>query len=229
MMFARTCRILAAFALLACTMEAQSIDVALSRMDSLAKTFRGASVDVRKYSFTYFAKETDEESGRMMVLRPSAQDTRMLAEFTKPAERAVSFAKNKVQLYYPKLNTVQEYNLGKEARLVDQYLLLGFGSAGSELRKSYGIKYVELANLDSGKAHHLYLEPKTAEARDQVRGIDLWINEPGGYPVRMKILQPSKDYLDVHYSNVKINPASVTEATVKLKLPKGVKKETPQK
>lgn len=229
MMHASTCRLLAAIALLAATVGAQSVESTLSRMDAMSKGFHGVSADVRKISFTYFAKDTDEESGHMSLYRPAPQDMRMLVEFSKPEERAVAFAKNKVQMYYPKIKTVQEYNLGKEARLVDQFLLLGFGSSGAELRKSYSIKYLELATLEGVKADHLYLEPKAGEAKEHVRGIDLWIAQPEGYPLRMKVLQPSRDYVEIVYSNVRINPSSVTEATVKLKLPKGVKKETPQK
>ena len=142
---------------------------------------------------------------------------------------AIAFAKSKVQMYYPKAKLVQEYNLAKEAHLVDQFLLLGFGTSGVELRKNYNIKYVEMTTIDGGKTDHLFLEPKAGEARDQVRGIDLWIAQPGGYPVRMKVLQPSRDTMEFQYSNLKINPSSLTEDSVKLKLPKGVKKETPQR
>jgi outer membrane lipoprotein-sorting protein len=229
MMSVRTCRLLAAVALLAASAGAQSVESTLSRMDALSKGFRGVSADVKKISFTNFIKETDEESGRISFYRLSPQDMRVLIEFTKPEDRAVAFAKGKVQMYYPKIKTVQEYNLGKDARLVDQYLLLGFGSSGSDLRKNYSIKYVEVATIDGGKADHLFLEPKAGEAREQVRSIDLWITQPGGYPIRMKVLKPSRDSIEVQYSNVKINPSSVSEASVRLKLPKGVKKETPQK
>ncbi|MDR3717792.1 MAG: outer membrane lipoprotein carrier protein LolA [Bryobacteraceae bacterium] len=229
MMFVRTCRLFAAVALLAAAAGAQSVDATLSRMDALSKGFHGASADVKKISFTYFAKDTDEESGRIFFCRLSPQDMRVLIEFTKPEVRAVAFAKSKVQMYYPKINTVQEYDLGKAARLLDQYLLLGFGSSGSDLRKSYSIKYVEVAAIDGAKADHMFLEPKSGEARQHVRGIDLWIAQPGGYPIRMKVLEPSRDSTEVQYSNVKINPSSVTEASVRLRLPKGVKKETPQK
>lgn len=230
MMLARICRLLAAVALLAAAAGAQSLETTLSHMDTLSKGFRGVSGGITKISFTYFSKDTDEESGAFSLYRPNPQDVRMLVEFTKPEPRALSFAKNKAQMYYPKANVVQEYNLGgKQARLVDQFLLLGFGASGSDLRKTYSIKYVETSTLDGNKTDHLFLEPKVGEAKEHVRGIDLYIAQPGGYPVRMKVLQPSRDYYEFQYTNVKINPTSVTEASVKLKLPKGVKKETPQK
>jgi outer membrane lipoprotein-sorting protein len=229
MMFARTRSLIATVALFVAAAGAQSLESTFNHMDAMSKRFRGVTADLRKISFTSFANDTEEESGRISVFRPSPQDMRMLVEFTKPLERAVAFAKNKGQMYMPKANTVQEYNLGKESRLVDQFLLLGFGSSSAELRKNYNIKYVEMATIDGNATDHLYLEPKAGEAREHVRGIDLWIAQPGGYPVRMKVLQPSKDSMEFQYSNLKINPTSLTEASVRLKLPKGVKKETPQK
>jgi outer membrane lipoprotein-sorting protein len=229
MMFTRIRSLVGVVALFAAAASAQSLESTFSHMDTLSRGFRGVMADVKKISFTYFAKETDEESGRICLFRPSPQDMRMLVEFNKPEERAIAFAKSKVQMYYPKAKLVQEYNLAKEAQLVDQFLLLGFGSSGAELRKNYNVKYVEMATIDGGKADHLFLEPKAAEAKDQVRGIDLWIAQPGGYPVRMKVLQPSRDTVEIQYSNLKINPSSLTEASVRLKLPKGVKKETPQR
>jgi outer membrane lipoprotein-sorting protein len=222
-------RLIAAFLLFTAAASAQSLESTYAHMDSLAKGFRGMTGDVKRIIFTYFAKDTDESSGRISIYRPAPQDLRMLVEFTKPEERSVAFAKNKAQMYYPKANLVQEYNLGKQARLVDQFLLLGFGTSSTDLRKSYNIKYIEMATIDGNNTDHVFLEPKAAEAKDAVRGIDLWIAQPGGYPVRMKVLQPSRDTMEFQYSNLKINPTSVTEASVRLKLPKGVKKETPQR
>jgi len=228
-MLPRTRSLVFAIALFAASAGAQDLQSTFNHMDALSKTLRGVSADIKKISFTSFSKDTDEESGKILLYRASPQDIRMLANFDKPEERTVAFAKNKVQMYFPKSKLVQEYNLGKASQLVDQFLLLGFGSTGAELRKSYNIKYVETGKIDGGKADHLFLEPKTAEARNQVTGIDLWMAQPGGYPLRMKVLQPSRDTIEIQYSNVKINPTAVTEASVRLKLPKGVKKETPQK
>ncbi len=221
-------RLTAAVLLFAAAASAQSLDSTFAHLDALSKGFRGMTADVKQISFTAFSKDTDEKSGRISMFRAGSQDSRWLVEFTQPEERAVGYAKNKAQMYYPKTNTVQEYNLGKESRLVDQFMMLGFGTPSADLRKSYNVKYVETTNIDGAPADHIFLEPKSPEVKDHVRGIDLWV-AAGGYPVRMKVLQPSKDTMEFQYSNVKINPPSLTEASVRLKLPKGVKKETPQR
>ena len=98
------------------------LDEALARLDRAAAGFRGMTARIRKISYTALVKETSEESGRIVLYRPKPKDLRMLVEFEQPSPRAVAFQNNRIQLYYPKLNTVQEYDLGKQGGLVDQFL-----------------------------------------------------------------------------------------------------------
>ena len=56
----------------------------------------------------------------------------MLIDFTKPNPRTVAFRGRKAEIYYPKLKSVQEYDLGKRSDLLDQFLLVGFGTTGKE-------------------------------------------------------------------------------------------------
>lgn len=114
----------------------------LARMDEGIGRFRGLTAKVRKTTYTALIKESSEESGTMTLFRPKPKDLRMLIDFTKPDPRAVGFQGKKVQLYNPKLLLVQEYDLGKQGGLVEQFLLLGFGTPGSELAKSYPIKHL---------------------------------------------------------------------------------------
>src|SRR5256884_8668505 len=43
---------------------------------------------------------------------------------------------------YPKINRVEEYNLGKNRQMVDQYVLLGFGTKGENIQKGYLVSVV---------------------------------------------------------------------------------------
>jgi len=201
---------------------------ALARMDKAAVGFRGLSAGVRKITYTALIQESTEESGTMTLFRPKPRDLRMLIDFNKPEARAVAFQGKKVQLYNPKLLLVQEYDLGKQGGLVEQFLLLGFGTPGSELAKSYAIKHLGEETIHGVKTDHLDLTPNSAEALKAVRHIEIWVSQADGITVQQKVHQPSKDYLLIQYSDLKVNPA-LTEESVRLKLPKGVKKETPQK
>lgn len=204
------------------------LDEALARLDRAAAGFRGMTAQIRKISYTALVKETSEESGRIVLYRPKPKDLRMLVEFDQPAPRAVAFQNNKIQLYYPKLQTVQEYDLGKQGGLVDQFLLLGFGTPVRELRRAYSIRYAGEEKANGTVADRLELSPLSEEALRHVKTVELWVSRTDGMVIQQKVNQPSRDYVLVTYSSIQVNPA-LTPAQVRLNLPKGVKKETPQR
>jgi outer membrane lipoprotein-sorting protein len=220
--------IFVAAALFAFPAAAQNLDSALALLDRSAAGFRGMVAQVKKVSHTHVIQDDSEESGRITLFRQGPKDLRMLVEFQQPDPRAVAFASRKVQIYYPKISTVQEYDLGKQGALVDQFLLLGFGTPGQELRKSYDIKYAGADTAAGVKTQRLELVPKSPEARQHVRLIEMWVSDAEGIPVQQKVHQPSKDYVLITYTAIQLNP-QLTAESVKLKLPKGVKKEYPQK
>lgn len=214
--------------LLCAAARANGLDEALARMDKAAVGFRGLTATLTKTSYTALIKESTVESGTMTLFRPKARDMRVLIEFTKPDPHAVSFQNKKAQLYMPKANVVQEYDLGKQSALVDQFLLLGFGTPGSELKKSYAVKYLGTETMNGVKTDHLDLVPNSEEARKAFRHFEVWVSQADGITVQMKAHQPSNDYVLFVYTDIKVNPP-INESSVKMKLPKGVKKETPQK
>lgn len=207
---------------------AASLEEVLARMDRSAAGFRGLTASLRLISYTAIVKETSEESGRITIFRPKPRDMRMLVEISRPSARAVAYQGRKVQMFYPKLEVVREYDLGKQASLVDQYLLLGFGTPGSDLKKSYGIRLAGEEALNGVKTDRLELVPLSGEAVKHVRMFEIWVSQQDGIVVQQKLHQPSRDYMLFSYGDIKLNPA-LTEESVRLKLPKGVKKETPQK
>lgn len=218
------------FCLLAACLGAAAapLDDALARLDKAAAGFRGMTAQIRKISYTALVKETSEESGRIVLYRPKPKDLRMLVEFDQPSPRAVAFQGNKIQLYYPKLMTVQEYDLGKQGGLVDQFLLLGFGTPVRDLRRAYSIRHVGEEKLNGVAADRLELTPLSQEAAHHVKNVEIWVSQSDGMVIQQKVNQPSRDYVLVAYSSIQVNPA-LTPAQVRLNLPKGVKKETPQR
>lgn len=216
------------FAASLAALPAQTLEATLARMDRAAAGFRGISAQIEQVSHTAVINDTTVESGSIVLYRPKPRDLRMLAEFTKPDPRAVSYANRKVQIFYPKINTVQEYDLGKQGALIDQFLLLGFGTPGSELGKSYDVKHTGRETIGGAACDVLELTPRDPEALKHVRRIEIWVSEQTGQPVRQKIHQPSRDYREIRYSGLKLNPP-LNDDSVRLKLPRGVKRTSPQK
>ncbi|HSW50365.1 MAG TPA: outer-membrane lipoprotein carrier protein LolA, partial [Bryobacteraceae bacterium] len=159
--------------------------------------------------------------------RAGPKDVRMKIEFGEPDTRTIVFEKATAQIYHPKIQTVQVYNLGKQRSLVDQFLLLGFGSSGTELSRNYTMKVTGEEQIAGSGATRLELVPKAASALEHLKLAELWI-AAGGYPVQQKFHMPSGDYTLITYGEVQINTGA-PDAAFRMTLPKGVKTEYPQK
>jgi outer membrane lipoprotein-sorting protein len=200
----------------------------LSRMDASSSSFKTAVAKIKRITHTAVLNDNSEESGTVSMMRNKGKDVRMLIEFTQPDPKSVSFQDRKAQIYYPKLNQVEIYDLGKYGKLVDQFLLLGFGTSGRDLANSYSIKVVGEDTVAGRKTVKLELVPKSQEAREQLTKVELWMAENAEFPIQQKFFQPSGDYIFITYSDVKMNEQLSPEALA-LKMPKDVKKVTPQK
>jgi outer membrane lipoprotein-sorting protein len=206
---------------------AAPLEQVLSLMDKTAATFRDMSAKLTRVDFTAVIKDTSRESGSVRMKRAGAKDVRMKTEFGDPDPRTIVFEKDTARIYYPKMQTVQVYDLGKQRSLVDQFLLLGFGSSGTELTKTYSIKAAGEEQIAGAQTTRLELTPKNPAAREHLKSAELWIT-PAGYPVQQKFHRPSGDYTLITYTDVQINTGAPDDA-FRLVLPKGVKTEHPQK
>jgi outer membrane lipoprotein-sorting protein len=163
----------------------------------------------------------------MLLKRAGPKDTRMLIDLTEPDPKTVAFQGRKLEIYYPKIETVQEYDVGKNKNLLDQFLLLGFGSTSKELESAYDIRVAGPETVAGQKTTRLELIPKSSDVQQHLKKVELWIAE-SGYPAQQKFYLPAGDYSLVTYINLKPN-VDMPDSALKLKLPKNVKREYPQR
>jgi outer membrane lipoprotein-sorting protein len=206
---------------------AVSTDDILGRMDQSAPKFTGLSADLTRVTYTKVIDEKATESGSILLKKQGPRDLQMLIDVTRPDAKTVAFHGKKAEVFYPKLKTVQEYDIGKHKGLVDQFLLVGFGTSGKDLKANYDVKYTGDETVGGQRAQKLELTPRSEQIKDKLRKLELWIADNGAYPLQQKLIQPSGDYYLFTYSAVKLNPPLNDEA-LKLKLPKGVKRERMQ-
>jgi outer membrane lipoprotein-sorting protein len=205
-----------------------SLEAILTRLDEAASQFRGMSAEVHKVSHTAVINEDTVDDGTILVKRPKPRDMRMLVDIQKPDPKTVAVAGRKVEIYLPKMNTVQEYDAGKNRALLDQFFLLGFGSTSADLRSGYDIRLGDPETVGGQKTTKIELIPKSKDMLAHLRKVELWISDSTGLTVQQKFHMPGGDYTLATYTNIKINP-NLPDAALKLDLPKGVKRETPQK
>ena len=206
---------------------AASLEQVLAAMDKSSASFRDMSAKLTKADHTAVINDTSQETGSVRMKRSGARDVRLRIEYTEPDPRTVVFEKTTARMYYPKMQTVQVYDLGRHRSLVDQFLLLGFGTSGAELSKSYSLKATGEEPIAGEPATRLELVPKTSAVQEYLKRAELWITA-AGYPVQQKFYRPSGDYTLITYRDVQLN-TNPPEQAFRLSLPRGVKTEYPQK
>lgn len=207
---------------------AGTVDDVLSMMDQGAAKFIALSGELTRITYTKVIDDKATEMGSILLKKQGPRDLQVLINFATPDKKVVAFRGRKAEIYFPKMKTVQEYDLGKHSNMVDQFLLVGFGTTGKDLKANYTVKYAGEETISGQKTHKLDLTPVKADIKDKLRKLELWIAENGTYPVQQKFLQSSGDYYVFTYSAVKLNP-QVTDEQMRLNLPKGVKRERMQK
>jgi outer membrane lipoprotein-sorting protein len=204
----------------------------LQRLDNAASHFQSMTATVTYLTHTDVIDENTTETGDVVMKKVAPGEVQGLINFTAPNQRSVTFEKRNVQIYYPKIKTLQVYDLEEHGEQLDKFLMIGFGTSGSELARDYTMTVLDtgaVKGTQGGQGIHLELIPKSGEARKYVKKLELWIPEHGDpYPLREKITEPSGDSRTMTYSNLNINPTLPPDA-LKLKLPPGYKTEHPGK
>ena len=221
---------IAVFALLGVAVlpAAETLGAVQARMDKSAAEFAAMSARVKKVSYTAVIKDSSVETGTFMIKKLKPGDVRVRMEMEKPDARSIALSRKKYEIFLPKINTVQEYDLTQYGRLVDQFLLLGFGTPVRDITKSYDMVVTGTETIDGKQTTRVELRPKLASVKEHLKLVEIWIPLNDGNPIQQKFLQPSGDYTLSTYMDVKINPL-MKDADVQLTLPKNVKREKPQK
>lgn len=201
-----------------------TIEGVLGMMDKAAQDFHTLTADLEHVKYTAVVKDTSTETGHIFVRR----DEKMRIDITNPDPRTILRTGDNLFVFNPKINRVEEYNLGKNRQMVDQYVLLGFGTKGENIKKGYLVSVVGEEDLDNKKTVVLELTPKSEEIRDQINKIEMWVDEASWLPVQQKFFEAgSGDYFLFHYTNEMKN-LQVSDGQFKQDWPKSVTRVKPR-
>ena len=196
-----------------------------AKMDAAAAAFKGLTADVKKVSHTEAFGADDVQSGTMTVRRAKPRELRALINITAPDEKQVELNGHSGQVYYPKTKTVQILNMDrKTTTMVDELLLLGFGSSSRDMETAYNIEFGGPETIDGQKTARLILKAKKPEKLPDIVSIELWISDSSGMAVQQKFHEHGGDYVLAVFTNMKPAP-NLPDSAVKLNLPKDVHKE----
>jgi len=184
----------------------------LSRMDDSANRLRTLSANLEYTKVTVLVDDKSTETGRIFFRK--SKNPQILIDIQKPEAKSILFKKNKAEIFYPKINQVQEYDLTEHSGILQQFLLLGFGTESGELKKSYNLKFVGEEVLEGDTTAIVELTPLKENVAAQLSKIQLWISEESWLPVQQKFFQPGGDYFIARYTQVRVNrrlPSSTFE------------------
>lgn len=199
-------------------------EAVLKQIDRQAKAFESLTADVERTKVTVVVNDRSTESGQIQVRR----DDKMRIDLTSPDPRTILRDGDHLFVYTPKTHQVEEYDLSKHRDLVDQLLLLGFGTSAESLKKGYLLTVEGEEPMGSQKVLRVELTPKSDGVRRQISKIELWLDESSWLPVQQKFYETgTEDYFVIRYTNFARN-VPLPDSRFKPRWPGGVTRVKPQ-
>jgi outer membrane lipoprotein-sorting protein len=199
-------------------------DAILTMMDHAAQDFHSLTANIERIKYTDVVKDTSTETGQLWVRK----DDKMRIQIAKPDPRTVLRSGDLLYIFNPKINRVEEYDLGKNREVVDQYLELGFNTRGEHLKKSYLVAINGEQELDGRKTVLIELTPKSEKTREQITKIQMWVDTGSWMPIQQKFFEAnSGDYFIIHYTGMMKN-LKIDDSRFKPDWPKNATKVKPR-
>lgn len=195
----------------------------IDRLNEAADHFKTLTASLQYLKFTRVVDDKSTEGGRLTY----GEKGHILIEMVNPEPKEILFTGNKAQIYYPKMAQIQEFDLSKHRSLVEQFLLLGFGTSGDKLKDAYLITVLGETKLDNRLVLQLELTPKDERIRQQIHKIHLWLALDSWVPVQQKFFEVGGDYFQARYTDIKVN-VPVARSRVRLSAPRGTKTVKPR-
>jgi outer membrane lipoprotein-sorting protein len=200
-----------------------TLEGVLAQLDSQVGRFQGLSADVERTKVTVVVNDRSTSTGTILL-----HGDKMLLQMKPPDARTILRTGDSLFVYTPGLKRVEEYNLGKNRALVDEFMLLGFGTGGKQLQESYQVSLAGEPALGDRKTVELELAPKSQGVKNQFSKIQIWFDPSTWLALQQQFFETgSGDYSTVRYSNIVKNPR-IQESLFKPHWPKGTEKIKPQ-
>lgn len=195
----------------------------VERLNKAASHFETLTAKLQYTKFTKAIDHRSIERGRLYVRKNRG----LLIDMQEPEPKKIRLTQKKAEIYFPKAKQIQEYNLSKHRSLIDQFLLLGFGTKGNDLKKSYVITVLGETKMDSKIVLLVELTPKEEKIRRHVHKIHIWFDLASWTPVQQKFFETGGDHLTANYTEVKVN-IPLRRNRLRLNAPRGTKRIKPQ-
>jgi outer membrane lipoprotein-sorting protein len=205
------------------SVQAQSLDQLLAKLDRASASFTGAKADIRRAIYTSSIHETDIDVGTILVRRSAPGKVEFRIDFTGDNASSFVVRGQTAEQYHPQINQIDYGDIKKYRGIVQTLMALGFGMSGQDLKTSYAIANLRRDTIAGQPTTAVDLTPKSTDLADQIhlQKVELWIADSTSAPVKEKVYLRDGDTWTIEYSNLQINPKIAGNA---FDLPKNAKR-----
>jgi outer membrane lipoprotein-sorting protein len=195
------------------------LDQVLDRMEAAGRQFRTLEADIERTKVTVIVDDHSTDYGKVYFAR-RGDASRIRLSITRPSQQELLVDEGKARLYFPRINQVQEYDLGENQDKAE-FLVIGFGASNASLREYYDVTLAGEETVDGVPTSVLDLKPRSTEVSAMFSTIRLWVDQERWVPVQSRLTEVGGDYLIVKFSNIRTN-GRIPESTFELRLPRDV-------
>lgn len=188
------------------SLGAAELPSVLSHMNTASAQYKGMTAKIRSSKYIKLVDATEEQTGNIWVRRDAKGQMTLRIAFLEPAPTQVRVEKSTVEMYKERINQIDEYDLKSRRALLEEALLVGYGTSGDHLKERYEIKLIGEENLEGVPTVRLLLTPKDPDARANGQTLEMWISTANWQPVQQKLNESDGDYQIYSYTDMKINP-----------------------
>jgi outer membrane lipoprotein-sorting protein len=185
--------------------QQMTLDSLLATMNQASANFHSAQADFTWKDFNGVVNSFVGTQQGKIYFRKNVNETKMAADVDPPAAEQVIFSEGKIQVFRPNADTVDVYDAGAHRDEVEAFLVLGFGSSGDEMQRSFDIKFDGQENVEGVNTAKVELVPKSESVKQHFPKIILWIDPSKGVSVQQQLFESGDNYRLATYSNIRIN------------------------
>lgn len=191
-------------------------------MDTFARTFNGAKANIHAVTHNVgLGEDEDIKDDGLFTMKRTGGKAQFRIDFTGQNAYSIVISEHSAEIFHPKINEIQVYDIRAYKDLAQKFALLGFGMPGRELAANYELRGLKHDTVASQAVTFVQLVPKAADVLKQLKSVEIWISDTTQCPVRQVFHFPDGGIRTVDFANVQVNPKIPGDA---FELPKSAKR-----
>ncbi len=174
----------------------QRLDEILTAMSSAGDRLSTLSAQFDQTHHDHIMDEKETSTGVLYYKVPG----RIRWEYEEPFPKVLLVKDDKIRLYNPVANQVQEFKKG-QMKGAGADLLIGFGRSNAEIGKNYDVSIKE----ESSDSVTLELIPKPGSSASLFKTIELTMDKQRWIPLRSVFHEANRDTTEIIFKDIEVN------------------------